>query len=210
MFHIENFETLKDPHQKLHRTLPHKVWQKRRFEVVTYNKCLYQNLNSRFVVPLDIDEVIVPKTVKKWKDLVRDLDNSYASLITRNVYFFKRNSNRNNRPFFLNELRRTKIPSGKGENGKSFISTKSALTVFNHYALHLLRPGATNEYFIPFAEAQLNHYKESCDQVIFPDCLRYLSSPTVYDNVVSKYKDEFYDGYNKVVKTLWKNITLEL
>ncbi|XP_066258482.1 uncharacterized protein [Euwallacea similis] len=208
MFHIEDFKPVEDSCQNCSaNSFFQSTWQRRRYEVVSYNKCFYQNLNSKFIIPLDVDEFIVPKKVKYWRNLVEGLDNYYTSLIMQNVYFFKRNKNRSNKPFFLRELKRNSAPSGKGENGKSFISTRNALTVFNHYALHLLRPGVTNEYFLPFKDGQLNHYKESCDHVIFPECAEYLSSPTVVDNVIFKYKSEFYNRYNYVINEIWKRNT---
>lgn len=178
------------------------TWQRRKYEVVTYNKCFYSNLNSQFIVPLDVDEIIVPKSVRTWQDLVQKRGN-YSSLIIQNVYFFARSKNRFNRPFFLNENRRNKVPNQKGENGKSFISTKNSLTVFNHYALQLLRPGVIKDYyFMQFTDAQLNHYKASCNLEIFPECAKYLSSPTIIDDVIARYKNEFYQQYHKVLNRI--------
>jgi hypothetical protein len=40
------------------------IWQKRRIEVLPYNECFHDNMyNFRFVVPVDIDEIIVPVPV---------------------------------------------------------------------------------------------------------------------------------------------------
>lgn len=201
--HIEDFQSVETKCQNCTtRSYFQKTWQRRRFEVVAYNKCFNRNLHSKFIIPLDIDEIIVPKTVRTWQELAYHFDN-YSSLIVQNVYFFTGKKTRYNRPFFLSENRRIKVPSKKGENGKSFIATKNALTVFNHYALHLLKPGVLKEYFLPFRDVQLNHYKESCNHVIFPECTKYRSSPAVIDNVIiSKYKNEFNERFENLLTRL--------
>ncbi|KAL1489146.1 hypothetical protein ABEB36_014088 [Hypothenemus hampei] len=199
-FLIEEFHEVDDTICK-NCTFFQNTWQRRRYEIISYNRCLYRNLHSKFIVPLDIDEIIVPKSNKSsWTDLVHNLDD-YASLIVQNVYYFFRKTH-GKMPVFFTETTRTKAPSLKGENGKSFVATKNALTVFNHYALHVLRPDAIKHYFLPFADAQLNHYKDSCDHAIFPQCTVYLSSPTVVDDVIFKYKREFYNRYNDIVSNL--------
>ncbi|CAG9767255.1 unnamed protein product [Ceutorhynchus assimilis] len=197
-FHIEDFTPLEC--QNCTRNFFKSTWQRRKYEVVTYNKCFNRNLNSKFVIPLDVDEIIVPKTVTNWNDLVQDLNDNYASLIVQNVYFFSRT--RYDEPFFLNEKRRAKVTSAKGENSKSFISTKNTLTVFNHYGLHLIRPGVIKDYFLPFQDVQLNHYKVSCDYVILPECVKYQFSSTLVDNVISKYKNQFNERYVTVLQRL--------
>ncbi|KAG8039205.1 hypothetical protein G9C98_003512 [Cotesia typhae] len=47
------------------------IWMKRRMELIPYNHCFYENLySSEFVVPIDIDEMIIPINVKTWSELM--------------------------------------------------------------------------------------------------------------------------------------------
>lgn len=146
------------------------IWQKRRYELVTYNDCFYRNhKSSDYVIPLDIDEIIVPRYANTWHELLNtsityDMKEQYASFTVQNAYYlrtFTINSKSNNNNagmvghdgkkekepvFFLYDITRSEL-SAQGESGKSFISTKNTLTVFNHYALNVLRPGVRKCYF---------------------------------------------------------------
>lgn len=71
------------------------LWQRRRDHAITYNDCLYRNLEqSEFIVPLDVDEVILPKIVDTWPELLIRLQrlgwntSHYSSILIRNVFFF--------------------------------------------------------------------------------------------------------------------------
>ncbi|XP_030756656.1 uncharacterized protein LOC115882603 [Sitophilus oryzae] len=203
MFKLENFELI-DSFQYLPTDLIRKTWQRRRYEIISYNECFYKNLNSKYIIPLDIDEIILPKTADTWRNLVHNLHN-YASLSIRNVYFFTEDTYTSNKSVFFNYIYRTGKMNQIGENTKSFIPTKNALTVFNHYSLHLLRPGIRKNYFFPFEDAQLNHYKESCDAVIFPECSTYLSSPKVVDKTIVKFRNKFNENYKNVLKKISYN-----
>ncbi|XP_050302557.1 uncharacterized protein LOC126740526 [Anthonomus grandis grandis] len=176
------------------------VWQKRKYEIITYNKCFYSNLNSQYVIPLDTDEIILPKTYKNWSDLIQKHANNVSSIMVQNVYFFTKEID------FFKVKFRTASPNKQGENSKSFISTKNTLTVFNHYSLHSLRPGTIRHIFLPFKDVQLNHYKESCDRMVLPECNHYALSPTIFDNTIDRYKDQFDKEYGNVLKRIRKYI----
>ncbi len=77
--------------------LRRETWQRRRIEILPYNQCFYDNMNDfRFVVPLDIDEVILPTVHNTWSDMLdrvlfkqRGLLDRVASFAAQNVYFFR-------------------------------------------------------------------------------------------------------------------------
>lgn len=186
-----------------------KVWQKRRNELITYNDCLYRNLHSsHFIIPLDIDEIIVPKTYYTWKETLSYLFNSrpnlqeeYASFSVRNAYFLEEftRTPRKGPAFFFEYFIRSGF-SDEGESGKSFVSTANTLTVFNHYAFEALRPGVRRTYFVPESVFQMNHYKKTCSVVMLPQCFKYLSSPIrINDNVIDKYKNRFVANYKRAL-----------
>lgn len=71
------------------------LWQRRRDHIITYNDCLYRNIRqSEFVVPLDVDEVILPKIADTWPELIIRLahngwdSSQYSSIIIQNIFFF--------------------------------------------------------------------------------------------------------------------------
>lgn len=86
------------------RTFEDSLWYKRKMEIIAYNDCLYSNLYStKFVVPLDLDEIIVPKIGNNWLEGFRSHfqnpkllektradfhPRNYASFSVRNAYFF--------------------------------------------------------------------------------------------------------------------------
>lgn len=188
------------------------LWQKRRYEVAVYNSCFYRNMGtSKFIIPLDIDEIILPKQLFNWKNVIGDLftsspeiEKNFASFMVPNVYFFGELPKKGvGEIFFLRNIFRSHV-SPPGESGKSFISTKNALTVFNHYALDVLKPGISRTFFIPSSVIQLNHYKETCNAVILPECVKYVSSPRIKDSTVLRYEKLFMYTYLKNILLLKK------
>lgn len=50
-----------------------KTWLKRKLEVLAYNDCFYRNINyADFVIPLDIDEIIVPKNAESFEGMLKN------------------------------------------------------------------------------------------------------------------------------------------
>ena len=60
-------------------------------EHIALNDCFFRNMyDFRYVVPLDLDEVIVPVKHKDWHDLIRHLERNRTAdaYLFRNFYFF--------------------------------------------------------------------------------------------------------------------------
>ncbi|KAK5641893.1 hypothetical protein RI129_010440 [Pyrocoelia pectoralis] len=171
-----------------------KIWQKRRNEVITYNDCMYRNLrSSHFVIPLDIDEVIIPRIFYTWKEALRHifketppLHESFASFSVRNAYFleeFGRTASTN--IFFFDYTKRSQF-SDEGD-------------VFNHYSLEPLKPGIRRTFFLPENFLQKNHYKPTCSIALLPECIKYTTSQIEMDDIlINKYKTDFFKNYGKV------------
>lgn len=146
-----------------------------------------------------------------WKTFLKEiryknLQGKYASLITPNAYFFTKPRNKN--VFFLENTLRSDF-SPKGESGKSFIISQNTLTIFNHYTLHTLRVENTRAYFLPTKNIQLNHYKQTCNTVILPECTKYISSPKTNDTIILKFESKFMLRYKKVLTEL-QNLNIVL
>ena len=177
------------------------VWIKRRMELIPYNHCLYENLHkSEFVVPLDMDETIVPLRRKNWSQLLLDekikLGKSfkdYASYAVRNVYFFPEIQNKNGslkngmeNVDYLDSIR-TSIISPEGDSIKSFVSTKRTLTVHNHYALSTLNPAVKRTHHFNSKDV-LKHHHRVCDERHL-DCDLLMEDVRV-DNSALRYAEE--------------------
>lgn len=71
------------------------LWQRRRDHIVTYNDCLYRNImDTEFIIPLDVDEIILPKNSENLSELLQRLNNygwdssEHSAIMIRNVFFF--------------------------------------------------------------------------------------------------------------------------
>ncbi|XP_037868525.1 uncharacterized protein LOC119628837 [Bombyx mori] len=226
------------------------LWQRRRDHIITYNDCLYRNIQeSEFIIPLDIDEIVMPKTANSLPELLKHLvkrgwnPKEYSAIMIKNVFFFKfmqkinknyynyknksktyakrddvriryarstkildennsvhlfdKNKLGNKNSVDVNELQvyyenynsrcGHDMPTSKlmthvissafispiGFYSKSFMVTERVLTAFNHYPLASLGTSGFDGWPAPFKEVQLNHYKESCNATVVPECELY-------------------------------------
>jgi hypothetical protein len=198
------------------RFLKTKLWQKRRNEVVPYNDCYYRNLYShRFVLPVDVDEVIVPVRTSNWKTMFQKLFeedphllDKYSSFSVRNAYFFDGfpTNDLRYKPKYHHILRHTVRSANFSpglESVKSFVSTDGALTVFNHYALRTLRPSMARNLVLDISVAQMNHYRDACSSYTVPDCHDNFLKFKEKDTLVLRYAKELARRLELVVKTLY-------
>jgi hypothetical protein len=185
------------------RYLKTKLWQKRRDELVPYNDCYYRNLYShRFVLPVDVDEVIVPVRTSTWKAMFQELFaedphllDKYSSFSVRNAYFFDSFPTNDLQyvPKYHHILRHTVRSanfSPELESVKSFVSTDGALTVFNHYTLRILRPSVARNLVLDIDVAQMNHYRDTCSSNTAPDCQDNFLKFKKTDTLVLRYAKE--------------------
>ncbi|XP_043678744.1 uncharacterized protein LOC122634158 [Vespula pensylvanica] len=164
------------------------IWTKRRMELIPYNHCFYENLRrTEFVIPIDVDEAIVPVKRKSWHGLIFDerrklgeTFEEFASYSVRNAYFFPELQNKSKpdsflgNPDYLDTVRTSSI-SPEGDSVKSFISTRRALTVHNHYALTTLNPTTRRAHHLDPNDA-LKHHHRACDS-------RYLDCDLLMEDV---------------------------
>ena len=181
------------------------VWMKRRMELIPYNHCFYDNLyTSEFVIPIDIDETIIPVKRKNWSQLLMDVRKKlgrtfkdFASYAVRNVYFFPELQSRDEerKPVDVTSICyldtvRTSMVSPIGDSVKSFVSTKRSLTVHNHYALTTLNPTTRRAYHLDTRDA-LKHHHRICDDKHL-DCDLMMEDIRI-DKSAMRYADELND-----------------
>lgn len=94
------------------------LWQRRRDHIITYNDCLYRNIvESEFVVPLDVDEIILPKIATTWPGLIKRLaDKGWdpiqnSAILVHNVFFFD----------FMQDVHKYKYKSNHTNKSKMYV-----------------------------------------------------------------------------------------
>lgn len=207
----------KQPNIPKHRSkyLKTNLWQKRRNEVVPYNDCYYRNLYSHhFVLPVDVDEIILPVKTSTWKEMFQELFDEdhrlldkYSSFSVRNAYFFDDFpvTDLQYIPKYHHILRHTTRSanfSPELESIKSFVSTDTALTVFNHYALRILRPSTARNLVLDTNVAQMNHYRDTCSSANVPDCRDNFLKYKKRDTLVLRYADQLIRRLERVLRDL--------
>ncbi|VDM15198.1 unnamed protein product [Wuchereria bancrofti] len=111
--------------------------QKRRHELIPYNDCLYRHINThKFILMLDIDEVIIPLKYDNWTTMLDDIIDKFydknskrteiTSISIRNVFKFPSNASWLNSlipsyMYMLRNRRKSETVNKPGEYGKAFI-----------------------------------------------------------------------------------------
>lgn len=191
------------------------VWQKRRNELVPYNDCLYRNIYLYdYIIPIDIDEVIIPLKAYTWSEMFMELQRNssktlekYASFSAQNAYFLDVfNSTMDPEvPKYFHMLHH-KIRSANfsifGHSVKSFVSTRYSRTVFNHYTLEPLYFNMKANKVMNTSLVQMNHYKNRCPREIYSQCKKKFLVYTTEDTVLNKYKKELVYRVKSVIKEI--------
>ncbi|XP_038209823.1 uncharacterized protein LOC119830763 isoform X2 [Zerene cesonia] len=99
-------------------TIQRTLWQRRRDHIITYNDCLYRNIiESKFIIPLDIDEILLPKIAYTWHGLLKRLPflgwdpYQHSAILVKNVFFFD----------FMQDLYKNKAISITRNNNKIYV-----------------------------------------------------------------------------------------
>lgn len=209
------------------------LWQKRRLELIPYNDCLYKHIASHnYVVLLDTDEAIIPVQKNTWRELLDSIfandkraEAIYPSFSAQNTYFFDKfptnvrtslkSKTKNDvllaktaesipkRLHMLRHIERSANFSKPGFAVKSFVSTRTTLAVFNHYALFPLYGYMKRNALIARNLAQLNHYRASCPNTMYVECTKNFLAAKTPDTILWKYRDEL----SKRVDKTWAELS---
>lgn len=183
-------------------------------ELIPLNDCLYKHMYEyNFLVPLDIDEVIIPirEEDKNWKDLMirtNEVEHKmYPSYKVSNVFFLSDNNHAGETQrevpkhmFFLQHVYRAVNFSLPGVGAKSFQSTDLVIAMHNHSPMICFEDPCDFVY-ISEQYAQLNHYRIGCENYPKSDCENFKKN-TVRDVTLWKYKDEVIENVARSLRDL--------
>lgn len=180
-------------------------WQN---ELIPLNDCFYRNMNLyKLVVLLDVDEVIMPRKTRNWRELMQRLapevmagtGHPYSSYAARNVYFLDDMQTLHgwapDVPPFMHMLQHVYRAANYTEPGsyiKAFHDPQWVLTLHNHYPLSCLS-GSCRSMNVPEKEAHLQHYRKDCVPELRDVC-PYYRSHTVREDAILRLKKPLLDA----------------
>ena len=139
----------------------------------------------RYIIVIDTDEVIVPRTTSNYSSLMKQLDVQRNvpgvagfTYVFLNIYFLLDFDQDASKPYYLRTMRfRHRVrPKSYGYAPKSIVNPRQCSVLFNHYCTqYLVRPASRKlrrTYHVPFATASSHHYRKcarfyayTCDQL---------------------------------------------
>lgn len=181
--------------------------ERRLQEVIPFNDCLYKYLHkTRYIVSLDIDEVIVPKT-GTWSELMvtlQERNSDLSSYLARNVYFFDQlETDLDQIPPYvhmLKHVRRAVEYSKPGDYVKGFHDTTKVVALYNHISLWCYSWLGCDNHNIDVELAQLQHYRGDCVKDL-SNCDD-LKQNTVLDRRLWHFKDILINQVNQTLSFL--------
>lgn len=139
-------------------------------QVTALNDCLFRSKkSSHYIINVDLDEVIVPRMVENYSELLKSLGGSSEVYSFRNVFFhlkskqkllkFKKSHRKLIRKHKLRTLScqtRSSYVWNHKERSKMIVSTKvtSPLSIHLYYHIH------KHTFNVPPSQALLHHYRE--------------------------------------------------
>lgn len=179
-------------------------------QLISYHDCFYRNNNNyKYIIPLDIDEFIVPKYDgdRSWYDLIkrtvaknpRNVFSS-AAFVARNAFFFINDKQKNF--FFIENTNRAKNFSEPRRYVKSFMRTDRVLTIHNHLPLSCVMENKCSNIEIDKNDAQLSHYRLNCNVEADKELCEEFGGEVVKDNSLWKFKNEIIRGVNETLKKI--------
>lgn len=184
--------------------------KKRLYELISYNDCFLKHMYEyKYIVLLDVDEVIVP-TTGNWTTLINQITSDpknvgKSSYNARNVYFFDdyitEDEYKPEIPSYMHMLQhiyRMKDVMGSGLYIKSFHNTDLVLALHNHYPFYCVEPCRNKE--IDPNLAKLQHYRKTCVKEI-KNCAK-LKDTKVMDTTLWNYKQQLIDNVSALLDAL--------
>lgn len=197
-----------------HIYLKEKIAYKRQMELIPYNDCLYRHMHQyRWLVLLDVDEVIVPIVDDDWSALMRRVvplatkNKSippFSSYHVSNMYFLDsvQKDEEKDLPVYAHMLRNVWRTSNFTKSGlyvKSFHETERVITVHNHFPLSCRKK--CSPYHINSSIARLHHYRSDCESSLKQSCVEIRAHP-VKDTLLWRWKKPLLERMKRVLNEL--------
>ncbi|EFX71699.1 hypothetical protein DAPPUDRAFT_308784 [Daphnia pulex] len=197
-----------------HLYLKSKIINKRQNELIPYNDCLYRNLNSYdYIALLDTDEVIMPREVSTWNELMERVlakapaGQPFASYNFRNVYFWDDAEHSRSlvasipgHMHMLQHVYRSFNYTKSGQYVKCFHDVQKILLLHNHYPLACSK-GKCTSYAVDPQTAHLQHYRSDC-QLKKTNCQVEYKQHLVKDTTIWRYNQDLIPRVNAVLRNL--------
>ncbi|XP_069187451.1 uncharacterized protein [Procambarus clarkii] len=199
----------------LHMYLKHKTLHQWQNELIPFNDCIYRNIyRYKFVLLLDIDEVIMPKTAEDWESLMEQVapgamtTNNYthASYCARNVYFLDSmqdaHGHVHNIPPYLHMMQhiyRAANYTPPGHYVKCLHDPEKIVTIHNHYPFSCF--AYCNSKNMPEKHVHLQHYRKECAGELGSLCI-YFKNHTILDDRVLRYTEVLTKNINNTLYQL--------
>lgn len=176
-----------------------KRFEKRHYEVIPYNDCLYNNMNLyKFIAVFDVDEIIMPNSFTSWKSLMEAVAPAamsgeqylISSYCARHVYFLD----------FLQEEddRLRDVPSNLhmlqhryradhyhwSEDQDKCLHNPKRVVHMHHHRPFLCQPRYCGHFNFDTADAQLQHYRHTCLDNEKSNCSDYSTQKVLDDNIL--------------------------
>ncbi|CAM1329109.1 Uncharacterised protein g9923 [Pycnogonum litorale] len=206
-----------------HVYLQKRVASKRLNELVPYNDCLYRNIidEYRYVVLLDVDEVIVPLLDHDWIRLVSRMERSTKSARStatvnsfnaRNLYFLDSFGTYETEEriasgvvpsdmHMLQHIYRSVNHSRPKRHVKCFHLTDRIISIHNHFPRNCLSKECTS-YEIGTDIARLHHYRATCPGTQDDTSSSCSSHHKIRDVTLWKYKEELVEKTKEALTTI--------
>lgn len=150
------------------------IWRHDQYEAIVYNDCFYRNMyHYRYIVPLDIDNVIMPTALTNWQELMINLDlktnlKPEACYLVKNAYFLedivKSHTWVNSVSYYtymLEHVYRSINFTAPDNYVKGFYNTELILTLNRDFPLSCLTGDCVCSEIDP-TDAQIQHYGMKC------------------------------------------------
>jgi hypothetical protein len=165
---------------------------------------------------MDTDEVILPKNVQTWGELIDVVvpkslavaNYTRASYNFRNVYFWddaehshRWEANIPRHMHMLQHVYRSYNYTKPNQYVKCFHNVQKILTLHNHFPLACLGGGCTS-YPVEPETAHLQHYRADCVSTLKKSCDSEYKQHLVKDTIIWRYKEDLIPRVTKVLKSL--------
>ena len=163
----------------------------------TINDCMYRNMHSfHKILVIDFDEVIIPRHVSNYKDLLTQLGINYPEtqqFVFLNGFFyleFPPNNSDSNRGL-ISLTHPARDPTGNMDSVKTIINPLTCIKMHNHYCW-LSTSDVEDEYKTVNMSVALKHHYKKCAfrKEREPVCKDIIKSDYVYDSSIYRFKDQ--------------------